>query len=332
MGAEIERVKTAPVPAYVSSRWAELGFSPQQARAYYQPEQAPPQALQALEKRGLLRLHPGQGWLRVPAWAPAGGPQVRYRSAYQTIELYESGDSRAVFLNGTIQLESRETHHHNEMMVALPLSVLPFPRKVLILGGGLGMGARVALLFPEVESIQVVEIDPDVLRLSQQSRSFRQINGKSLLHPKVTAVVADAFEFVAHCQELYDLIVFDCDLTATRQGDGLEISDLVQFFSTLPLRLAPGGGITTRIPIDEGYMELVEAAEGARSLDESSDLDRARALVAQIWPQAVCFEFLSVYCGRELFVLQFPTSAPGIQRRLDCGSPGYQQVLDDLFG
>lgn len=314
---------------FISSRWQELGYSDEAARGYYHPEQAAPEALAALQAGGLLQRDAQGRWLRRRAFERRGIPLFSYQSPFQKIEFFQAGDSQALFLNGTIQLEGRETQHHNEMMVAVPLSLIRSPRRVLILGGGLGMGARVALKFAELESIEVVEIDGDVLRLAQQTRSLRRLNNKSLLHPKVRAIQADAFEFMAGSRDLYDLIVFDCDLTATRQSEDLEVEDLVKFFREVLARLQPGGCVSTRIPIDDHYMELVERARPGP--DTQSDLERAEQVVEAVWPGAISFEFLSVYCGRELFVFNFPSGRPRVCRRLEGGSSAYQRVLQELF-
>ena len=316
---------------YLSPRWQELGYSSEQARAYYQPDEASREALQVLQERGLLSFDPLGRWRRVAAFPRVGPPLLSYQSPFQKIELYRSGANTGVFLNGTIQLESQESHYHNEMMVGLPLSLIPEARKVLILGGGFGMGACCALAFPEVESIEVVEVDEHVLRLAQHSRSLRDFNRKSLLHPKVSVWVGDAFDYLGSSGELYDLIVFDCDLTATRQSRDLTLEGLVEFFRALQGRLRVGGAVTTRIPIDEGYMDLVDEVGGFDA--QLTDSQRAQRLVSHFWPHSQVFEFLSVFCGRELLVVNFPDhqSRPTVRRRLPAASSCYQQVLDELF-
>lgn len=221
-----------------------------------------------------------------------------YQSAYQRIRLFRHEQGHALFLNGTIQWESREEVLLNHLMVSVPLGLLGQPRSVLILGGGFGLGARAALQFPSVETVEIIEIDPDVVRLSQQSRVLTKLNGKSLTHPKVKVVVQDVFDF--RPARVYDLIVFDCDVSATRQRHDASVALLVD----LLVGLQPyARAFSTRIPIDDEYMDLTDELDGQA---EGDDLERTAALVRQVWPQARLLEFLTTHCGRELYLWNLP--------------------------
>ena len=288
------------VPSYLSSRWQERGFTKEQAHAYYN----------------------GTGTER-PAFPRAPQASWDVRSPYQRIRLFEGEGMAAVYLNDTIQMEGQEDHYHNEIMVGIPLSVVRDPRRVLLLGGGFGMSARLALRFAAVEAVQVVEVDAEVVRFSQTSRAMRKLNGKSLFDPRVCVHIGDAFDFPGGD---FDLIVFDCDITATRQRVGLDADFLVDFLVRLQSRLRPGGAFSTRIPIDDNYLEVAKQRGG----DEDGDLHTTAALVRQVWPHCRMLEFLSLFCGRELYVWNFSEEPVLERRRLPGASPTYQRVLDDL--
>ncbi|MBT9588700.1 hypothetical protein IV102_35515 [bacterium] len=320
------------IPSYVSRRWQERGYSEAQARAYYEPDQATREDLLALHNGGLLSLHEEGGWTRLPPLKRGDVAKLSFTSPLQKIQVFEDSGITSVRLNDTIQFEGREHQYHYEMMVAVPLSLLLRPRRVLILGGGFGLAAHMALHFDEVETIHVVELDPHVIRLAQETRSLRKINGKSLLHPKVKVFRQDAFQFVEQDSPGYDLIVYDCDLTATRQSDSLSLEMLLAFFTNLPLRLSPGGALSMRVPIDSGHMDMVEAAEVARAQPVvGGELERAAALARSFWPDCFLFEFLSLYSGRELMVLAFPDHRPQVQRRLAGASQTCHRLLEELF-
>jgi len=76
------------------------------------------------------------------------------------------------------------------------------PRRVLILGAGLGNDVNIALMNGARE-IVAVEIDPVILGLGEKLNT-----AKPYQNPRVTAVVDDARHFLATTNEKYDLIVF----------------------------------------------------------------------------------------------------------------------------
>jgi len=252
----------------VSPRWLDLGLSIEQARGPYR---------QRLQLREEL---------------------LSYRSPYQLIRLFRHSHGHALFLNDTIQWEGREEVTLNHLMVTMPLSLLDNPQSILILGGGFGLGAQAALQFPSLQSVQIVEIDADVVRLSQHSRCLRKLNGKSLSHPKVQVQVGDAFDFQP--QQRYDLIVFDCDISATRQRADFSLQLLLDYLQGLQ---SWATAFCMRIPIDEVFMEATDQLDGQGAGD---DLQRTADLVRAVWPEARLAELLTVYCGRELYVWNLP--------------------------
>ncbi|MFN8613160.1 MAG: hypothetical protein U0931_36820 [Vulcanimicrobiota bacterium] len=229
---------------------------------------------------------------------PLGGLIFETRSDYQRIRLFKHAQGFALFLNDTIQWESREEVLLNQLMVSVPLGLLARPRQVLILGGGFGLGARAALDHPEVDVVEVVEIDAEVVRLARQSRILRKLNRRSLDDSRVRVRVQDVFDFQP--ASFYDLIVFDCDVSATRQRGDASVAGLVE----LLLRLrASAAAFATRIPIDDEYMDVTDQLDGCARGD---DLERTAALVQQAWPQARMLDLTTTYGGRELYVWDLP--------------------------
>lgn len=76
------------------------------------------------------------------------------------------------------------------------------PKRVLILGGGLGNDVAMALL-QNVERVDVVEIDPIVARLGRIRHPM-----KAYQDPRVHLINDDARAYIRRCQEKYDLIIF----------------------------------------------------------------------------------------------------------------------------
>src|SRR5437868_11083385 len=83
------------------------------------------------------------------------------------------------------------------------------PRKVAVLGGGDGMAVREILRYPSVESITLVELDPNMTKLFSTHEALTRLNGHSLASPKVHIVNTDAFRWLQDSSEVFDVIVVD---------------------------------------------------------------------------------------------------------------------------
>src|SRR5205085_6635115 len=83
------------------------------------------------------------------------------------------------------------------------------PRRVLVLGGGDGMAVREVLKHASVERVTLVELDPHMTTLFAQSALLRSLNGDALHSGKLSIVNADAFSWLEHNDEHFDVIVVD---------------------------------------------------------------------------------------------------------------------------
>jgi spermidine synthase len=80
---------------------------------------------------------------------------------------------------------------------------------VAILGGGDGMAAREMLKYPSVESITLVELDPNMTQLFSTNDTLKRLNGNALNNPKLKVVNTDAFHWLQESTESFDVIVVD---------------------------------------------------------------------------------------------------------------------------
>ena len=134
-------------------------------------------------------------------------------SAYQRVVVTASQQGVRLFLNGNLQFHSRDEYRYHEALVHPAMAAHGAPKHVLVLGGGDGMAAREILKYPSVESVTLVELDPHMTRLFATQPLLRQLNGDSLLSPKLKVVNADAFAWleqgVGKGAGSYDVIVID---------------------------------------------------------------------------------------------------------------------------
>src|ERR1017187_6187702 len=84
---------------------------------------------------------------------------------YQHIVLTRFKDDLRLFLNSHLQFSSRDEYRYHEALVHPGLSAVPVPRRVLVLGGGGGLGLRGILKYRQIESVTLVDLDPEMTRL-----------------------------------------------------------------------------------------------------------------------------------------------------------------------
>jgi spermidine synthase len=130
-------------------------------------------------------------------------------SRYQHLVLTRFKDDLRLFLNSHLQFSSRDEYRYHEALVHPGLAAVSVPRHVLVLGGGDGLAVREILKYPQIESITLVDLDPEMTRLFSSHPILTQLNQKSLLSPKLHVINADAFPWVDANTDSFDFIVID---------------------------------------------------------------------------------------------------------------------------
>ena len=114
-----------------------------------------------------------------------------------------------LYIDGHIQFSARDEYRYHEYLVH-PTMAVDGPRKnVLILGGGDGLAVREVLKYSDVEQIHLVDIDPEMVRISAELPMLRKLNEGSLLSDILTVFNEDAFTFVNRPGVLYDRVIID---------------------------------------------------------------------------------------------------------------------------
>src|SRR5215510_7480372 len=89
-------------------------------------------------------------------------------TAYQRIAITRGRAGFQLFLNGALQFSSADEYRYHESLVHPAMMAAGSPRRVLVLGGGDGLALREILRHPSVEAAVLVDLDPDMTRLSQR--------------------------------------------------------------------------------------------------------------------------------------------------------------------
>lgn len=129
------------------------------------------------------------------------------KSEFQRIDVFESPEfGRFLTLDGYMMLTERDEFIYHEMIVHVPLAVHPKVRRVLVIGAGDGGVIRELTRYPDIEHIDMVEIDPLVVTVA---REYLPKTSCELDDPRVSIHYEDGLKFIRRCEALYDLIIVD---------------------------------------------------------------------------------------------------------------------------
>lgn len=131
----------------------------------------------------------------------------------------------------------------------LPMLLAKDPKKVFVLGTGAGVTLGATSIYPSVQQITLVEIEPKVLGVA---RTFARYNHNVLENPKLSIIFNDGRNFLLTTREKFDVITAD-PIHPWFSGAGYLYTD--EYFRLAASRLTPGGIICQWVPI----YELTEA-------------------------------------------------------------------------
>lgn len=130
-------------------------------------------------------------------------------SPYQRIVVTNGRTGHRLFLNGNLQFAERDEYRYHEALVHPAMAAQGAPKTVAVLGGGDGMAVREILKYPGVESVTLVELDPNMTRLFSTNPALVHLNAGALSSPKLTITNTDAFQWLQDTTDTFDVIVVD---------------------------------------------------------------------------------------------------------------------------
>jgi len=139
--------------------------------------------------------------------------QVIYtkQTPYQKIVVTQSNNTKEqrLYIDGHIQFSARDEYRYHESLVHPLMAQTGKRENILILGGGDGLAAREILKYDDVKLIHLVDIDPEMTRISKEFPLLKELNKDSLNHQKLTVFNQDAFTFINQYGILYDRVIID---------------------------------------------------------------------------------------------------------------------------
>jgi len=114
---------------------------------------------------------------------------------------------RVLFIDDQVQFVESDEYLYHESLVHPAMTTNGYPRDVLIIGGGDGLALREVLKWNTVESVDVVDIDQDVVSVGRHE--IEDLNSNAFSDKRVRILIDDGREFLERADKKYDVIVID---------------------------------------------------------------------------------------------------------------------------
>lgn len=168
------------------------------------------------------------------------GKLFETQSEFQKIEIYETRKlGKLLLLDGIIQLTSYDEFAYQEMMAHLPCFSFGKPKNVLVIGGGDGGVLRELARHPDIETLDICEIDAEVIAAA---RKYLPEMACGFDDPRVRINIADGSKFILEHPAGYDVIIVD---STDPGGPGAPLFG-ADFYRNLKIALRPGGVVATQ--------------------------------------------------------------------------------------
>lgn len=161
---------------------------------------------------------------------------------YQRIVITRGRAGFQLFLNGNLQFSSTDEYRYHEALV-YPAMIASggSPRRVLVLGGGDGLALREILKYKSVESVTLVDLDPDMTKLSGRFPPLAELNKHAFDDPRVEVINRDAMIWLDE-----NVAPFDAAIVDFPDPNNFALGKLytTRFYCLLKARLTPDAAVT----------------------------------------------------------------------------------------
>ncbi|HEV7478645.1 MAG TPA: adenosylmethionine decarboxylase, partial [Burkholderiales bacterium] len=204
---------------------------------YFQPSEI---AKHEVDRGGHLLMEPLND--STGFYIKAGRQLGEWQTRFQRMQIYDTPHYGKLFrLDGFNMTSEKEEFIYHENLIHPALTAHAAPRKLLVIGGGDGGSSEEALKHPSVETLTMVEIDPDVVAVAKEH--FQAVHNGVFDNPKLRVLIDDGMKFARETQERFDLIALDLNDPV---GPAAALYSL-EFFQQLRTALAPGGALTLHL-------------------------------------------------------------------------------------
>jgi len=165
------------------------------------------------------------------------------QTTYQKIIVTGSKGRVQFYINGAIQFDSIDEHRYHESLVHPAMMSAKSHNNILIIGGGDGMALREVLKYKDVKRVTLVDLDPEITTLFKDHKYLSKLNNYSYRDKRVTVLNQDAWKFIEHAEELFDVMIVDLP-----DPNNISLSRLYSqtFYQLLKNKLSKSGVVVTQ--------------------------------------------------------------------------------------
>ncbi|KPI56510.1 spermidine synthase [Clostridioides difficile] len=188
------------------------------------------------------------------------------KSQFQRIDVFDSDEfGKFLTIDGLMMVTYKDEFIYHEMITHVPMATNLDIKKALVIGGGDGGTVRELSRYPQIEKIDMVEIDKMVVDVSKE---YMDICSCKLNDERVSLYFEDGVNFVKCAQDKsYDLIIVD-STDPIGPGEGLFSTDFYRD--------------CYRVLIDDGI--LVNQSESPYFDFNAREMKRANKKLKEIFP------------------------------------------------
>lgn len=129
------------------------------------------------------------------------------KTPYQDCRIYQTKDfGRLLLLDGVIQTTEADECIYHEMLVHPLLLLFSELKKILIIGGGDGGVLREVFKYP-VEEVVMVEIDKEVISLSE--KYLPSLSRGAFFDKRLKLVIDDGAKYIKKTKKKFDAVIID---------------------------------------------------------------------------------------------------------------------------
>jgi spermidine synthase len=150
------------------------------------------------------------GYRNIEEFAQAGAPKLldRKDDVHATVSIHEYQNYPPVRLfkiNGKVDGNAHSDLKTTRGVTLMPLLVRDDFEKALVIGLGTGSTAALALQYPQLKSLEIVELSSAMNSFAK--KYFQGTDGDLWSDPRVRFVVRDGREYLQHARDTYDVIL-----------------------------------------------------------------------------------------------------------------------------
>ena len=150
----------------------------------------------------------------------------------------DSSNGLAFVVNGKVDGNAVGDAPTQVMLGLVSAALHPAARNALVVGLGTGSSAGWLGRVPDMQRVDVVELEPAILTVAE---ACGPVNQQVMENPKVSVFIADGREFLLTTQDRYDLIVSE---PSNPFRAGIASLYTREFYEAVRRRMAPGGVFT----------------------------------------------------------------------------------------